>query len=93
MRRSQLKQLFHHQTILITLVLRLITNDGFSSDSSIAGSALFRVAWVHLGYIAGDRRQNLNSKLAQVPEQSEFTYSAYFVAAGHLEPGGGRAAG
>jgi len=30
---------------------------------------------------AGDRRQNSKPKFAQVPEQSEFTYSAYLVAA------------
>jgi len=40
------------------------------------------VAWVHLEYIAGDRRQNLRPKFAQEPEQSEFTYSAYLEAAG-----------
>jgi len=59
-------------------------NDGFSLDSSIACSEWFRVAWVNLGYIAGDRRQNLKSKFAQVPEQSEFPYGVYLVAAGHL---------
>ena len=31
-----------------------------------------------------DRRQNFKTKLAHVHEQSEFTYSAYLVAAGHL---------
>jgi len=59
-------------------------NDGFSFHSSVTCSELFRVAWVNLGYIAGDRRQNLKPKFAQVLEQSEFTYSAYSVAAGHL---------
>jgi len=59
-------------------------NDGFSFDFSINCSELFRVSWVNLGYIAGDRRQNLKPKFAQVPEQSEFAYSAYLVAAGHL---------
>ena len=68
----------------MTLVLWLIMNDGFSFDSSITCSELFRVSWVHLGYIAGDRRQNLKPKFAQVPEQSEFTYSVHLVAAGHL---------
>jgi len=58
-------------------------NDGFSIVSSIICSELFRVSWVNLGYIAGDRRQNLKPKVAQVPEQREFTYSAYLVAAGH----------
>ena len=33
------------QRVLITLVLRLIMNDGFSFDSSIACSELFRVSW------------------------------------------------
>jgi len=41
------------------------------------------VSWVNLGF-AGDCRQNLKTNFAQVPEQSEFTYSAYLVAAGHL---------
>jgi len=58
-------------------------NDGFSFDSSITGFELFRVSWVNLGYIAGDR-QNLKPKFAQVPEQSDFTYSVYLVAAEHL---------
>jgi len=39
-------------------------NDGFSFDSSITCSDLFRVAWVNLGYIAGDRRQNLKPTFA-----------------------------
>jgi len=60
-------------------------NDDFSFDSSITCSELFRVVWVNLGYIAGDRRQNLKPKFAQVPEQSEFTYSVYLAAAGHLQ--------
>ena len=47
-------------------------NDGFSFDSSITCSELFRVSLVNLGYIAGDRRRNLKPKFAQVPEQSEF---------------------
>jgi len=59
-------------------------NDGFSFDFSITCSELVRVSKVNLGYIAGDRSQNLNLKFAQVPEQRECTYSVYFVAAGHL---------
>jgi len=54
-------------------------NDSFNFDSPITCSELFRVSWVNLGYIAGDRRQNSKTKIAQVPEQSEFTYSTYFV--------------
>jgi len=72
------------QRVLLTLVLRLIMNDGFSFDSSIICSESFRVSWVHLGYIAGDRRQNLKPKFAQVPEQSDFTDGVYLVAAEHL---------
>jgi len=68
----------------MTFVLGLIMNDGFSFNSSITCSELFRVLWVDLGYMAGDRRQNLKPKFAQVPEQSEFTYSAYLSAAGHV---------
>jgi len=37
------------QRVLMTLVLRLIMNDGFSFDSSITCSELFRVSWVNLG--------------------------------------------
>jgi len=55
-------------------------NDGFSFGTLITCSELFRVLWVNRGkfmknleYIAGDRRQNLKPKFAQVPEQSEFT--------------------
>jgi len=33
--------------VLITLVLRLIMDDGFSFDSSIACSELFRASWVN----------------------------------------------
>jgi len=66
----------------MTLVLWLIINDGFSFDSSITCSEFFWVSWVNLGYIAGDRRQNLKPKFAQVPEQSDFTYGVYLVAAG-----------
>jgi len=64
----------------MTLVLWLTMNEGFSCDSSITYSELFRVPWVNLGYIAGDRRQNLKPSIAQVPEQSEFTDNAYLVA-------------
>jgi len=46
----------------MTLVLWLIMNDGFSFDSSITCSELSRVSWVNLGYIAGDRRQNLKTE-------------------------------
>jgi len=34
------------QRVLITLMLRLIMNDDFSFDSSIARSEFFRVSWV-----------------------------------------------
>jgi len=68
----------------MTLELWLIMNDSFSFGSSITCPDLFRVSWVNLGNIAGDRRQNLKPKFAQVPEQSECTYSAYLAAAGHL---------
>jgi len=33
--------------VLITLVLQLVMNDGFSFDSSIAYSEFFRIAWVN----------------------------------------------
>jgi len=63
------------QRVLMTLVLRLIMIDGFSFDSSITCSELFRVSWVNLGYIASDRRQNLKPKFAHVHEESEFNHS------------------
>ena len=44
------------QRVLMTLVLRLIVNDGFSFDSSIACPEFFRVSWVN----TGDRRQKFN---------------------------------
>jgi len=74
------------QIVLITLVLRRVLNDGFSFESSITCSELFRDSWVTSGQIAGDRRQCLKTNFAQVPEQSAFTYraSAYLVSAGHL---------
>jgi len=72
------------QRALMTLVLGLIMNDGFSFDSSITCSELFRVSWVNLGYIAGDGDQNMKPKFAQVPEQSGFTYGVYLVAVEHL---------
>jgi len=80
---SQAVSLIQH--VLMTLVLRLIMNNGFGFDSFlITCSELFRVSWVNLGYISGDRRQNLTPKFAQVPEQSDSTYGVYLVAAEHL---------
>jgi len=37
-----------------------------------------------LDLILGFRRQNVKTKLAHLDSQSEFTYSTYLVAAGHL---------
>jgi len=71
----------------MTLVLRLIMNGGFSFDSSITCSELFRDSWVNRGNpgsIAGDRRQNLKPKFAHAHEQSKFTYGGDLVAAEHL---------
>jgi len=42
---SQAVSLIQH--VLMTLVLRLIMNDGFSFDFSIACSEFFRVSWVN----------------------------------------------
>ena len=66
----------------ITLVLLLIMNDGFSCNPSITCSKWFRVPWLKLRCIACDRRQNLKTKFAQVPEHIQLTYSTYLVAAG-----------
>ena len=48
MRRSKPKQRFHKQTVLLTLALCIIMNNGFSFDSPITCSELFRVSWVHV---------------------------------------------
>jgi len=72
------------QRVLSTLVLRLITNDGFSIDSSIACFELFRVSWVHRWRSPLEAQQNVTTKLAHGHEQNEFTYGGYLVAAGHL---------
>jgi len=45
-RLSRTKQLFHHQTVLMTLVL-LIMNDGFSFYLPISCSEFFRGSWVN----------------------------------------------
>jgi len=58
--------------------------DSFNFECANPLVRIVPVSWVILGCIAGDRPQNLNTKLAHVHEQSEFTYSAYLVAAGHL---------
>ena len=80
MRLSNSQDVSLIQRVLMTLVPRLIMNDGFSIDSSITCSELFRVSWVNLGYIADDRRQNLKPKFAQVPEPSDFAYGVYLGA-------------
>jgi len=59
-------------------------NGGFSLGLTNRMFRTFSVAWVHLEYIAGCRRQDLNLKYAHVQEQREFTDAAYLVAAGHL---------
>ena len=65
----------------MTLVLRLIMNEvSVSTPQSLVPNCSGFMG--NLGYIVCDRRQNLNPKFAQVAEQSEFTYSAYLVAAG-----------
>jgi len=62
------------QRVLMTLVLRLIMNDGFSYDSV---NRVFRVlpGFMVKALVIAVRRQNVTTKLAQVPEQSEFTHS------------------
>jgi len=72
------------QRVLIILMLRLIMNDGFSFDSSIARYEFFRISWVNRWWSPSEVQQNVTTKLAHVHEQSEFTYGAYLVAAGHL---------
>ena len=59
-------------------------NDRFSFDPANRTLRIVPVSWVNLVYIAGDRRQNLKTTFAQLPEQSKFTYSVYLEAAGHV---------
>jgi len=60
-------------------------NDSFSFDCANLTFRFLSVPVVNLDEIAGDRRQNLKPEFAQVPEQSDFTYSVYLVTAGHLQ--------
>jgi len=83
-RLSNSQDVFLIQYVLITLVLRLIVNDGFSFGSSIACSMFFRVSWVNRWRSPSEVQQNVTTKFAHVHEQREFTYGAYLVAAGHL---------
>jgi len=69
----------------MTLVLRLIMNDGFSFDSSVACSEFFWVSWVNRWWSFSEVQQNVTTKLAHVHEQSEFADGGYSVAAGHLQ--------
>jgi len=71
-------------SLIQRVLLRLIMNDGFSFDSSIACSEFFRVAWVNRWRSPSKVQQNVTTKLAHVHEQSEFTYGGYLVAAEHL---------
>jgi len=61
-------------------------NDGFSFDTANRMFRIVPVSWINLGYIAGDRRQNVNTTFAQVSEQGESTCSVYLVAAGIFNP-------
>jgi len=72
------------QHVLMTLVLRLIMNDGFSFDFLIACSEFFRVSWVNRWWSPSKVQHNVTTKFAHVHEQSEFTYGDYLVAAKHL---------
>ena len=63
------------QRVLMTLVLRLIMNGGFSFDSA---NRVFRVLPGFMGkplVIAVKFQQNVTTKLAHVHEQSEFNHS------------------
>ena len=72
------------QRVLMTLVPRLIVNDGFSFDFSIACSEFFRVSRVNRRWSPSEVQQNVTTKFAHVHEQSDFTYGGYLVAAEHL---------
>jgi len=72
------------QRVLMTLVLRLIMNGGFSFDSA---NRMFRVLPGFMGkslVIAVRSSTKRNNKLAHVREQSEFAYGSHLVAAEHL---------
>ena len=84
MRLSNSQDVSLIQHVLMTLVLRLILNDGFNFDSSIACSEFFRVSWVNRWFSPSEVQENVTTKLAHVHEQSEFTYGGYLVAAEHL---------
>jgi len=72
------------QRVLMTLERRLIMNDGFSFDCSIACSEIFQVSWANRLSSPSEVQYNVTTKLAHVHEQSEFTYGGYVVAAEHL---------
>jgi len=72
------------QRVLIPLVLRLIMNDGFSCDLSIACSEFFRVSWVNRWRSPSEAPRIVTTILAHGHKQSKFTDGAYLVAAGHL---------
>ena len=85
---SNSKQLFHNQTVLMTshyfdfdAVSHSIKDVSVSTRQSLASSELFRI---HVGKSRINRCQNLKPNFAQVPEQSDFTYGVYLVAAEHL---------
>ena len=84
MRLSNSQAVSHIQHVLMTLVLRLIMNGGFSFDSA---NRVLRVFPGFVGnslVIAVRSPHNVTTKLAHVHEQSEFTYGGYLVAAEHL---------
>ena len=87
MRLSDSKQLFHNQTVLMIshyfdfdAVTHSIKDVSVSTRQSLASSELFRI----MGESRIHRCQNLKPNFAQVPEQSDFTYCVYLVAAEHL---------
>ena len=84
MRLSNSQDVSLIQRVLMTLVMQLIMNDGFSFDSSIACSEFFRCCMGKSLVSPSKVQQNVTTKIAHVHEQSEFTYGSYLVAAGHL---------
>jgi len=62
------------QRVLMTLVLPLIMNGGFSFDWA---NRVFRVLPGFMGKSLVIAVQNVTTKLAHVHEQSEFTYGSY----------------
>ena len=81
---SKSKQPFHNQTVrMASHSFGAVTHNERQFQFRFL-NRLFRIVPGFMGISFCGRRQNVRMILAQVPEQSKFTYSAYLVAARHL---------